>query len=425
MTPHPDEGVLHALLDGEVPSSELAPLTAHLSACAECRARMEEARAFREEAERLVSAIELPPEEVRPGWSRRGRPRRQIRLAPLAFAATLLLAIGVGYASRTIQDAGSAARETADQDPGTSAKPAPALTSPGAEADTAGRTDSAARDAAYPVELAAEPVQPPRIPRAEPAVRAPVASPRGSDTVRVTQRYDAADSASRQADVTPLSVQLRGRSGIRAVAPQAAAAPPPAAPTAVLEGRVLAKSGAAIGNAIVRVEGTALTTTARADGSYRLEGEVPADASIVARAIGYRPERKRISLAEADSGRVDFALEQDAMRLEELVVTGVAERASRGAPAAAFARSAPSYRSIGFPEALRLLGGRIRLVDGLVPERLEAAGDTVRVAYRVGPARETLYLQQFRIGDTVAFVLLSPPGFPADSIARLTARVKP
>ncbi|HET9275614.1 MAG TPA: carboxypeptidase-like regulatory domain-containing protein [Gemmatimonadales bacterium] len=268
-------------------------------------------------------------------------------------------------------------------------------------------------------------MQPPRIPRTDPAVRAPVAAFARADTVRVAQRDEPADSASRQADAAPLRAQLRGRSEIGAAAPQAAAVPPAAAPAAVLEGRVLAKSGAAIGNAIVRVEGTALTASVRADGSYRLEGDLPPDASIVARALGFRPERKRVTLGDADSGRVDFALEQDATRLEELVVSGVAERASQRALAAAPARPAPSYRSIGFPEALRLLGGRIRLVDGLVPERLEAAGDTVRVAYRVGPARQTLYLQQFRIGDTVAFVLLSPPGFPADSIARLTARVKP
>jgi len=64
-------------------------------------------------------------------------------------------------------------------------------------------------------------------------------------------------------------------------------------------------------------------------------------------------------------------------------------------------------------------------VDGLVPSRLEALGDTVRLAYRVGRGREVVWLQQFRVGDTVAFALIPPAGFPADSLARLTARIKP
>jgi hypothetical protein len=84
----------------------------------------------------------------------------------------------------------------------------------------------------------------------------------------------------------------------------------------------------------------------------------------------------------------------------------------------------PAFQAVDFPEAVRRLGGRIRLVDGLIPSRLEALGDTVRVGYRVGRGQE-VWLRQFRVGDTVAFALLPPPGFPADSLARLTARITP
>ena len=44
MTSHLDDGTIHELLDGEIPSAQLPPLQAHLAACAECRARLDSAR---------------------------------------------------------------------------------------------------------------------------------------------------------------------------------------------------------------------------------------------------------------------------------------------------------------------------------------------------------------------------------------------
>ena len=57
---HLDDGMIHALLDGEIPSAELPPIQAHLGACAECRARLAEEQELLETSDRLIDLIEVP-----------------------------------------------------------------------------------------------------------------------------------------------------------------------------------------------------------------------------------------------------------------------------------------------------------------------------------------------------------------------------
>lgn len=93
--PHLDEGTLHALVDGEVPSSALEGVRQHLAGCPECRAQLDLARALADEALGLVETIEAPPANGRAtaGWARGARRFRQ-----LAWAASVILAAGLGYA---------------------------------------------------------------------------------------------------------------------------------------------------------------------------------------------------------------------------------------------------------------------------------------------------------------------------------------
>lgn len=96
---HVDEGTLHAYLDGELPSSERAAVEAHLAQCTACRAALTEARALVERASALLGSAR-PVERPAP-------PFEQIRRAPkrapwrvrtsLAWAASVMLAIGLGY----------------------------------------------------------------------------------------------------------------------------------------------------------------------------------------------------------------------------------------------------------------------------------------------------------------------------------------
>ena len=55
---HLDEGTLHALLDGELGSTEVMEIEAHLNGCAACSARLRDAREFLEEANRLVGSVQ-------------------------------------------------------------------------------------------------------------------------------------------------------------------------------------------------------------------------------------------------------------------------------------------------------------------------------------------------------------------------------
>ena len=88
---HPDDGQLHALVDGELSAAEAAELEAHFQTCAECRHRMDEARALLGVSDRIVSALDLPPRAVAPGAR---RPRFDPRLLGLAASAMLVVTVG-------------------------------------------------------------------------------------------------------------------------------------------------------------------------------------------------------------------------------------------------------------------------------------------------------------------------------------------
>ncbi len=111
---HLDDGTLHALVDGEIPSSELGPVTAHLETCDECRARLDEARAWAGQAADLVETIEVPAGGrgiARPGGTGGGALGRSGGRwgRPLGLAAAILLAVGLGYAGGALRSARSPA----------------------------------------------------------------------------------------------------------------------------------------------------------------------------------------------------------------------------------------------------------------------------------------------------------------------------
>jgi hypothetical protein len=416
VTQHLDDGVLHALLDGEIPAAELSATETHLQSCAACLTRLEEARAFRDEAERLVGAIELPlPLEggaaAAPTAATLPRRPRRVHLRPLAYAATLIVALGLGYGMRGWVSV-----------PEVSSRPSAGTL---AAAPVAPSESSLADLVKAPAETPA-----PRTGQDQPR-RTSAPAPRSADAGRVlTGNVEAAPAREKTADA---------RTDSAAGEPQAPAAPAPSlersrpaeARQAVsgerrFVGTVTDQAGRGIAGASVMIQGTALQARTGPDGGYRLEGDMPDSSRISARAIGYRASAKTVSVPDSGTLRVDFALPADAFHLEEVVVSG----AGRGAVSAlrtpiVLRTEPPAFHAVDFPEALRRLGGRIKLVDGLVPVRLEALGDTVRLAYRAGRGREVVWLQQCGGGDTVAFALIPPPGFPADSLARLTARVKP
>jgi hypothetical protein len=106
---HIDEGRLAAYLDGELPagSGELVEIELHVAACADCRKLLEESLKHRNRARAILrsgspSTTEAPAfDEIlrragKSGASRGIAPERS-RLASLAWAATIVLAIGAGW----------------------------------------------------------------------------------------------------------------------------------------------------------------------------------------------------------------------------------------------------------------------------------------------------------------------------------------
>src|ERR1700730_4346214 len=96
---HVDEGTLHAYLDGELPPPERAALEGHLAQCAPCRATLVEERALLERASALLGSAG-PAERAAPPFEQlRRSPRRspwRVR-TPVAWAASIALALGLGY----------------------------------------------------------------------------------------------------------------------------------------------------------------------------------------------------------------------------------------------------------------------------------------------------------------------------------------
>jgi hypothetical protein len=166
---HPDDGLIEEYLDGELAAEGRGGLEAHAAGCDACRERIEAARATRSEADGLVALLGEPA--PRPGTgdlpaSLRPPVRRPLRWRTLAWAASVMMAAGLGYVGGTTGRRGDAATERAavggseSRAVGQSSSPVAtqAPTEPAEHAPsgrpTAGPPD---RPAARPTDAAAEP----------------------------------------------------------------------------------------------------------------------------------------------------------------------------------------------------------------------------------------------------------------------------
>src|SRR5579862_5271807 len=72
---HLDEGTIHAWIDGALSSDEASRVEAHVASCAECAAKVAEARGLVAASSRIVSALDATPGGVLPAFGAR-KPRR-------------------------------------------------------------------------------------------------------------------------------------------------------------------------------------------------------------------------------------------------------------------------------------------------------------------------------------------------------------
>ena len=131
---HPDEGTIHAWLDGALQQEEGAALEAHVASCAECQAAVAEARGLIAASSRIVSALDIVPAGVIPA---RAQPRRawyagpQFRAAAaILFVAGASMLIMRGRGSEPLADTAERVMSGAVQDS------APAVVQDGAVAGT-------------------------------------------------------------------------------------------------------------------------------------------------------------------------------------------------------------------------------------------------------------------------------------------------
>ncbi|MES2304741.1 MAG: hypothetical protein V4558_04510 [Gemmatimonadota bacterium] len=328
--PHLDDGMIHELLDGEVPSSELPPITAHLASCAECRGRLERAQAMMAEADELIEVLDFPTAppaaEVTPLPVR--RPLRWV--TPVAWAASLVLAVALGYAAR---------------------RSAPLLPLPAPESANALAGANNTAVAQQPAERSKENVlPPPPVMRSnEPAAKS-AASPQATEDRNLLNGKASANVAE------DARIRAEASATIPAPAPVAAAAPP--------------VGGSASGAVREALSGIA---SRRSDG-----------------------ERQFLARDKATSKQL----------IDGALVDSSPFRAD----------------TIQLPDAMRLLGGRIRLIDGAVPRRLEAHGTEVRVIYSV--ATGELILSEQLLDGVITWRLTGPRDFNADSLAKLRKLVR-
>lgn len=218
---HVDEGTLHAYLDGEleiVQPGATAALEAHVAACDECRARLEDERRIRDRAHAILghaapAALDVPPFDVvlrrargdttDGGAAPTSRPRRPF--IPLAWAASIALALGAGWWAREMALAPEDAAfrvETMDQEAATGTAPVPPPVAAAPQALSAGsaatQADASTKpsDATQAGPAAAREAEPALAAgRAEDVSIAPTALQRGA--IAATHARQRADSAER------------------------------------------------------------------------------------------------------------------------------------------------------------------------------------------------------------------------------------
>lgn len=97
---HPDEGLIHAWLDGALPADEALRLEAHVASCEACSALVAEARGLIAATSRIVGHLDAVPGGVIPVAANTRR-RWLVRTSiPAAIAATLILGVSI-YTTRS------------------------------------------------------------------------------------------------------------------------------------------------------------------------------------------------------------------------------------------------------------------------------------------------------------------------------------
>lgn len=360
---HPDEGTIHAWLDGELPDGQANEITAHARDCPECSAKVAEARGLIAASTRILTALDNVPSGVIPETAASGRTPAPARLRrrwydrlDIRAAAALLVVAGASYLV-VKRDSGDSRQMLAVADKIESA-PVPATTSAVAPPVAPLIAPSAAMQRA---------AQPPARKAAPPASRemnepmAKTSAMGGEARAKSAMRLDAVaaappDTMPRVAP-SPMSLMLpRASSGRIAITSKrgglrdsansseggvaGGAARADARSLGVVEGRVIdKKNNQGLAEASVIMPGTSLTAYTDKDGRFSITNVPAGEQHFIVRRIGYQAQNISIAVPEDASVTANVAMEQQSTSLSEVVVTGSA--ATKVVTSVATATSAP------------------------------------------------------------------------------------
>jgi hypothetical protein len=383
---HLDEGTIHAWLDGAFDVAQSATVEAHVSACAECRALVAEARGFIAGASRMVRALDAVPADVVPAADvartasrivaaadatrvvhkggasvaqspsvervRRAEVSRRPWYAPRgwsAAAALLVMAAGGSYVwqrlgETRVSDMGAApAQSSMDSSVQVPADSSVQVPAPAAAEEAEQRVAMAASQAPVP---APSPSPSPSAPTLAPEVPASAKAPALAKTERSTDlaRERTMDKAS-EANVAESVAGARGRIGEQTASTAAAAAgrsasmmdrAPGAGASAtnrVVTGVVVDPSSLPVEGAIVAAGGAPSTTT-NARGEFMLT--LPVDsATLSVKRLGYTASNVAISARGADTARARVTLVPSTLTLSAVTIVNTKPAAASRAQGAA------------------------------------------------------------------------------------------
>ena len=194
---HPDEGTIHAWLDGALSPEEAASIESHVAECGECSAMAAEARGLIAASSRIVSALDAVPGGVIP--ERKPRRAAWYMNTQLRAAAAVIVVAG---ASLLVMRSGRQEAVMQPSRPMTAAAPAVA---PTVSAEKPAGADKAVAQSAAPI-----------VPRTKKAAPTPETGARRENS----QKQVAADEAT--AIAPPPSASVTAASELRADAARAA-----------------------------------------------------------------------------------------------------------------------------------------------------------------------------------------------------------
>jgi TonB-linked SusC/RagA family outer membrane protein len=179
-------------------------------------------------------------------------------------------------------------------------------------------------------------------------------------------------------------------------------------PTGTIAGRVTdAAAGAPLPGVSLQVEGTRLGAGTANDGRFRIPGLQPGTYTVVARRIGYNPQRQSVTIAGAGEVVANFALQSSPIALDQVVVTGTPggqERRAIGNSVTTISASEELSKSAA-PNLGSLLNARASGVTILPRSGRLGAGPSVQIRGRASLGLENsplLYIDGVRVNNATA-----------------------